>query len=298
MLSYQTDQANALRVFALGPSGPAGNGSNGSGTPPSGLPPITPINLTTQPPPFDPPHFTLPPPGGANAVLDVFVPIPEEQPPPPPLPSITISPTINTAAGVSATIASGGVTRDTTPVLSGTVSDPDGLSSVSVQVFDQFNGQTTGLGTATIDGSGNWNLTPTTPLSEGSHTFTAVATDAAGNTVSTMPVTAIVDTTPPSETLSSTIGTNAGVTTTITSGGLTKDATVTLSGTVTDLNGVSSVHVFDGGTDLGAATIDGSGNWSLTTGVLTEGPHSFTARATDNAGNTSLPTDAVTVTID
>ena len=203
MLSYQTDQANALRVFALGPSGPAGNGSNGSSTPPPELPPLVPINLTTQPPPFDPPHFTLPPPGGANAVLDVFVPTPEAPLPPPPLPpSITISPTINTAAGVSATIASGGVTRDPTPMLSGTVSDPAGLSSVSVQVFDLFKGQTIGLGTATIDGSGNWSLTPTTPLSDGSHTFTAVATDAAGNTVSTMPVTAIVDTTPPSETIS------------------------------------------------------------------------------------------------
>ncbi|MGA8886828.1 MAG: DUF5801 repeats-in-toxin domain-containing protein, partial [Pseudolabrys sp.] len=84
MLSYQTDQANALRVFALGPSGPAGNGSNGSSTPPPELPPLVPINLTTQPPPFDPPHFTLPPPGGASAVLDVFVPTPEEAPPPPP----------------------------------------------------------------------------------------------------------------------------------------------------------------------------------------------------------------------
>jgi VCBS repeat-containing protein len=84
MLSYQNDQANALRIFALGPSGPAGNGSNGSSTPPSGLPPIIPINLTTQPPPFDPPHFTLPPPSGANNILDVFVPIPEEAPPPPP----------------------------------------------------------------------------------------------------------------------------------------------------------------------------------------------------------------------
>ena len=299
MLSYQTDQANALRVFALGPSGPAGNGSNGSSTPPPELAPLVPINLTTQPPPFDPPHFTLPPPGGANAVLDVFVPTPEAPPPLPPVPpSITISPTINTAAGVSATIASGGVTRDTTPMLSGTVTDPGGLSSVSVQVFDQFNGQTTGLGTATIDGSGNWSLTPTTPLSDGPHTFTAVATDAAGNTVSTMPVTAIVDTTPPSETISSTIGTDTGLTATITSGGPTKDDSVTLSGTVSDLNGVSSVHVFDGSTDLGAATIDASGNWTLTTGPLSDGTHSFTAVAIDNAGNTSPPTAPVTATID
>jgi VCBS repeat-containing protein len=297
MLSYQNDQANALRVFALGPSGPAGNGSNGSGTPPPELPPLVPINLTTQPPPFDPPHFTLPPPGGANNILDIFVPTPDQPPPPVVPPSITISPTINTQSGVSATIASGGVTRDTQPMLSGTVSSPAGLSSVSVEVFDQFSGQTTVLGTATIDGAGNWSLTPTVPLSEGSHTFTAVATDAAGNTVSTMPVTAIVDTTPPNETISPTIGTDAGLTTTTTSGGVTKDNTLALSGTVGDLNGVSSVHVFDGATDLGAATIDGSGNWSLTTAPLSEGAHTFTAVAIDNAGN-STTSAALSVTID
>src|SRR5262249_32431623 len=126
---------------------------------------------------------------------------------------------------------------------------------------------------------------------------TAVATDAAGNTVSTMPVTAIVDTTPPNETISPTIITDAGLTTAVTSGGVTKDDTLTLSGTVSDLNGVSSVHVFDGATDLGAATIDGSGNWSLTTGPLSEGTHKFAAVAIDIAGNTSTSA-ALTVTID
>ena len=110
-------------------------------------------------------------------------------------------------------------------------------------------------------------------------------------------MTAIVDTVPPSETISSTIGTSTGLTATITSGGLTKDNTLTLSGTVSDLNGVSSVHVFDGANDLGVATIDGSGNWSLTTGALTDGTHSFTATATDNAGN-STTTAAVTASID
>ena len=178
----------------------------------------------------------------------------------------------------------------------GTVSDPAGLSTVSVQVFDLFKGQTVALTTATIDGSGNWTLTPTTPLSEGSHTFTAVATDAAGNTVSTMPVTVIVDTTPPSETITPTIH-DAGLTTTIASNGVTKDNTLVLSGTVSDLNGVSSVHVFDGANDLGAATIDGSGNWSLTTGVLTDGTHNFTATATDTAGNATT-TAVVTAIVD
>jgi hypothetical protein len=294
MLSYQNDQANALRVFALGPSGPAGNGSSGSSTPPSELPELVPINFNPATGSGDPLHFTLTPLGGAN-VLDFFVPPPDKPPPPPP--SITISPTISTSTGVAATIASGGVTRDTTPTVSGTVTDPTGLSSVSVQVLDQFNGQTISLGTASVDASGNWSLTPTVPLADGAHTFTAVANDAAGNTVSTMPVTAIVDTTPPNETITPTIDTNTGVTTTIQNAGLTKDNTLVLSGTVSDLNGVSSVHVFDGANDLGAATIDGSGNWSLTTGALSDGTHSFTATATDIAGNTTT-TAAVTATID
>ena len=66
---------------------------------------------------------------------------------------------------------------------------------------------------------------------------------------------------------------------------------------MSDVNGVSSVRVFDGSTDLGAATIDASGNWALTTGVLTDGQHSFAALATDNAGNTATA-GPVTTTID
>ncbi|EKQ56127.1 Ig-like domain-containing protein, partial [Clostridium sp. Maddingley MBC34-26] len=40
---------------------------------------------------------------------------------------------------------------------------------------------TTLIGTVTADGSGNWTLTPATALSDGAHTITATATDAAGN---------------------------------------------------------------------------------------------------------------------
>src|SRR4029453_19008660 len=44
-------------------------------------------------------------------------------------------------------------------------------------------------------------------------------------------------------------------------------------------------------------TADGSGNWSYQTGALGDGPHSFTATATDAAGNVSDPTAALAVTI-
>ena len=141
----------------------------------------------------------------------------------------------------------------------------------------------------------NWSYT-TPALLDGSHSFTAKATDNAGNTTTTSAVTATVDTTPPTETISTTINTDTGATATITSGGVTKDNTLGLSGTVSDAGGVSSVQIYDGATLLGPATVS-SGNWSYTTPALLDGSHSFTAKATDNAGNTTT-TSAVTATVD
>ena len=203
-------------------------------------------------------------------------------------PTETISTTINTDTGATTTITSGGVTKDNTLGLSGTVSDASGVSSVQI-----YDGATL-LGPATIS-SGNWSYT-TAALPDGSHSFTAKATDTAGNTTTTSAVTATVDTTPPTETISTTINTDTGATATITSGGVTKDNTLGLSGTVSDAGGVSSVQIYDGATLLGSATVS-SGNWSYTTAALLDGSHSFTAKATDNAGNTTT-TSAVTATVD
>ena len=202
-------------------------------------------------------------------------------------PTETISTTIITDTGATATITSGGVTKDTTLGLSGTVSDAGGVSSVQI-----YDGATL-LGPATVS-SGNWSYT-TAALAGGSHSFTAKATDTAGNTTTTSAVTATVDTTPPTETISTTIITDTGATGTITSGGVTKDTTLGLSGTVSDAGGVSSVQIYDGATLLGPATVS-SGNWSYTTAALAGGSHSFTAKATDTAGNTTT-TSAVTATV-
>ena len=158
----------------------------------------------------------------------------------------------------------------------------------------------TDMATPVVGAAGGWSYT-TAALPDGSHSFTAVATDTAGNTTTTSAVTATistgqVDTTPPAETISTTINTDTGVTTTIASGGLTKDTTLGLSGTVSDAGGVSSVQIYDGATLLGPATVN-SGNWSYTTAALPDGSHSFTAKATDTAGNTTT-TSAVTATVD
>src|SRR5205814_1426188 len=60
----------------------------------------------------------------------------------------------------------------------------------------------------------------------------------------------------------------------------------------------ATVSVYDGATLLGTATANGSGAWIFTTGVLTDAAHSFTATASDAAGNVSAASSALSVTVD
>jgi parallel beta-helix repeat protein len=75
----------------------------------------------------------------------------------------------------------------------------------------------------------------------------------------------------------------------------------TVSGNVVKLNGTaeanSTITVFDNSTRLGTATTNGSGAWTFTTGALATGSQSFTATATDAAGNVSALSSALKVTL-
>ena len=55
----------------------------------------------------------------------------------------------------------------------------------------------------------------------------------------------------------------------------------------------STLTVFDGTNALGTTTANASGAWSFTTGALASGSHTFTAIATDAAGNVSLASQPV-----
>ncbi|MBI5311121.1 MAG: hypothetical protein HZB14_08905, partial [Actinobacteria bacterium] len=124
-------------------------------------------------------------------------------------------------------------------------------------------------------------------LTEGSHTFEVRSTDLAGNTDFT-PATHVwnVDTVAPA---APTIDSPAD-------GTLTTDTTPTLTGTA---EASSTVSVYDGVTLLGTTTADGSGNWTYTPALpLAQGSHSFTATAADAAGNDSVASNQVDVTID
>ena len=205
--------------------------------------------------------------------------------------SAALSVTVDTAAPAAPAFASwsadsgvagDGITSDNTLAFTGTAQ-----ANSTVRIYDGA----TLLGTVTANGSGAWSFTTAT-LADGAHSFTATATDAAGNVgVASAALNVTVDTAAPAAPAIASFSTDSGVA----GDGITNDNTLTLTGTA---QANSTVRVYDGATLLGTATADGSGAWSFTTATLADGSHSFTATATDAAGNVGVASAALSVTID
>ena len=205
--------------------------------------------------------------------------------------SAALAVTIDTTAPVAPSITSfstdsgtvgDGITNDNTLTLTGTAE-----ANATVKVFDGA----TLLGSAVANGSGAWSYT-TAALTNGAHSLTATATDAAGNTgVASAALAVTIDTTAPVAPSITSFSTDSGTV----GDGITNDNTLTLTGTA-EAN--ATVKVYDGATLLGSAVANGSGAWSYTTAALANGAHSLTATATDAAGNTGVASAALAVTID
>ena len=76
---------------------------------------------------------------------------------------------------------------------------------------------------------------------------------------------------------------------------ITNATTLTLTGSAA---ANSTVTIYDGTTNLGTATANGSGAWSLTTGSLVNGSHSFTATGTVSGASSTMASAAFSVTVD
>ncbi|WP_339760071.1 Ig-like domain-containing protein [uncultured Sulfitobacter sp.] len=184
---------------------------------------------------------------------------------------LTIS--IDTAAPVATVDALS--TNDATPELTGTVDDPAATIVVTVDGIDY---------PATNNGDGTWTLADDTlpTLADGDYPVTVTATDAAGNTSTSAPLTISIDTAAPVATVDA-LGTN--------------DATPELTGTVDDP--AATVVVTVDGIDY-PATNNGDGTWTLaddTLPTLADGDYPVTVTATDAAGNTSTSAP-LTISID
>ncbi|WP_191601785.1 Ig-like domain-containing protein [Marinomonas algicola] len=192
-------------------------------------------------------------------------------------------------ASDSGSSSSDDVTSITTPSISGNAE-----ANSTVILYDTDG--STELGSVTADGSGNWSITSST-LTEGDHNLTTKARDAAGNTsVASSALTVTIDTDAPNAPsvadLSSASDSGSSSTDNV-----TNDTTPTVTGTA-EANATVTLYDTDGSTSLGSVTADGSGNWSITSNTLMEGDQTLTTKATDAAGNTSVASAGLTVTID
>jgi large repetitive protein len=179
------------------------------------------------------------------------------------------------------------ITSNTTATFTGTAE-----SGATVTLYDTDG--TTVLGTATATG-GAWSIT-SSALSEGAHTLTAKATDAAGNVSSASSGLSItVDTTAPAApgTPDLASGSDTGSSST---DNITSATTPTITGTA-ESGATVTLYDTDGTTVLGTGTASG-GNWSIASSALGEGSHTLTAKATDAAGNIGVASSGLAITVD
>ncbi|OYD80678.1 DUF4347 domain-containing protein [Azospirillum brasilense] len=170
----------------------------------------------------------------------------------------------------------------------------DTLAGVTVD-FSQFGG---GSAVAATNSNGVWTATHTITtgsLEAANRNVSVTVTDNAGNVTTRADTTnATVDNAPPAAPAITGFSSDTGSSS---SDHLTNDTTLVLSGTA-EANALVTVKL--GGNSIGTANANGSGAWTFdyTGTVLPAGTHSFTATATDAAGNVSTASSPFTVTVD
>lgn len=183
-------------------------------------------------------------------------------------------------------IAGDGITKDNTLIINGTAE-----ANSSIQVLR--DGAV--IGTTTANATGNWSFDSTaTVLSDGNYTFTAIATDVAGNvSPDSTGFNVTIDTTAPAAPTITSITDDSNVA----NDGYTNDNTLVIGGTA-DAN--TTVEIRQNGVVVGTTSSDGSGNWlfDYTGTTLADGTYAFTAVAIDAAGNSSTVSTAFNVTVD
>ena len=168
------------------------------------------------------------------------------------------------------------LTSDNTPSFKGKA---EARSKVSI-----YDG-TTILGKTTANGTNDWRYT-TAEVDDGEHRITASATDPAGNTsTASAELVVTVDTAAPSAPTIERPADNSTNTT----------GNFTVSGVA---QAESIVELFEGDAARHTIKADASGNWSMALGGVSDGSHTYTAKATEAAGNTSTASNPLTVIVD
>lgn len=194
--------------------------------------------------------------------------------------AITITSIADDVGSDTGVLASGDMTDDAVPVLSGTIGAALGTGE-SIQIHDD-SGDITSTGTLTVSGT-SWIWTPSADIALAEHNFVARIVDGSGDLAvsNTFTLTVIADTAPTQTVTIDTVTDDVAVYEgTLASGQSTNDDALDLAGTISAvLETGEVVAVYDGTTRLGEATVaDGETTWTFTTPALTNGLHSISAR--------------------
>ena len=206
--------------------------------------------------------------------------------------------TLDTVATIAITTPISGddvvnASEDNTVVVSGTTTGVEDGRTVTVTFDDGTNPVVTAL--ATVTGNA-WTASAAdiSGLDNGSISVTADVSDLAGNPASdseSVTLDNVAPLAPSAPDLAA--GSDTGVSNT---DNLTSDTTATLNGTA-ETGSTVTIYDTDGTTVLGTGIATG-GSYSITTSVLSDGAHTLTAKTTDTAGNTSVASSGLVVTID
>lgn len=181
---------------------------------------------------------------------------------------------------------SDGITNVTTPKVSGTAE-----AGATVTLYDG----STVVGTAVADDEGAWSLT-SKALAVGTHSLTAKAIDAAGNVSNASAALVItIDVKAPAAPIALDLAASAD------NGASNSDNFTNITQPVVSGKAEANaiVALYERDTLLGTALADKNGAWSITSSVtLADGVHTLTAKATDVAGNVSLASSALKLTVD
>ena len=161
---------------------------------------------------------------------------------------------------------------DTTPTISGDVSEPS--ATVTVTITDS-NGNIVETQTPTVDANGDWTF-DAAQLAEGTYTVEATAVDNGGNTSTPASVSFTIDVTAPSVTLDAPAD-NSTLT----------DNTPTVSGTA-EAGSTVTVEIKDSNgavIETQTPTVDANGDWTFDAAQLADGSYTVEATASDAAGN-------------
>lgn len=170
-----------------------------------------------------------------------------------------------------------------TPKITAQLRDDDSGIDIDTLVV-KIDTQTVTATSTAVTGGYDIEYTPTDALTDGSHTVTITVSDHDGNAATAASAAFVVDTTPPSLSITSPVD-----------GLKTNKSALIVSGTTNDAtSNPVTITIKVNGTDAGAVTVEENGAFSKTI-TLSDGENTIVITATDKAGKASTVTRTVTL---